>query len=209
MEWPFPIVQSLHSSAAIVFGREVYSDDAGWFIDKTHDVFRACSNILWWFRYRLIKKHKHHIVYTKLKPGYWCEDTRLFEACMKCLEDHVQSEGGEEEFVRWTEELLHDGDNYDQGKRQLEVLTIYRWYKYEKPKDEKLASELLELVYRDRKANFIPYVDSPEFHEYRLDSPTAEQDKAMVEMEIVDKKIEDDEQTYLHRLIDIRRTLWT
>lgn len=166
--------------------------------DVTHPVRRRCKDAIYWFKYRIQPRHKYHIVRTGLPPGYYDEDTRILHACMTALCEYVeQGCDGEAELEKFNADLrdpsshVHGTEelNLEQAKQQEEALAIYRWWKYQKPADEKRQDDALT-----------------EWHDNRDKPGTQERWEAMNEIEA---KVAADEQAMLHRLIEIRPTLWT
>src|ERR1700733_10296632 len=60
-----------------------------------HDCYYSLSSMkrryikdsIWWLRYRLQKKHKYHLIDTKLEPGYYDTDSILLHGCFSAFED--------------------------------------------------------------------------------------------------------------------------
>ena len=171
-----------------------------------------------WFMLRFVPKHKHHVVYTGLEPGFWDEDTRILHACMACLKRYIESMGGCDDIEKFNHELRTDnswGDseevrkmNADQADRQEAAVCIYKWWTIMKPEDERRCSDLIHTLFGDKKMDFVDYVDHPGLKEWVPFEFTDEERKLEKEMRILEKKIADDEQSMLHRLINIRPSLW-
>lgn len=195
--WPLPLVEGLHSSGAMVLGYPLYGDETPRAIRwLTHTILRPASDAIWWVKYRLLPKHQHHIVRTGLDPNYYDQDTLMLHACMACLGSYIEEEGGEVQLAAWTNELIarrNAGEENAAGQNQIEhqeeALAIWRWWKVEKPADEELREERLTSWSNGRGKTGT---------EARWD-----------ELQAIEKKIDDDEQAYLHRLVNIRRSLWT
>lgn len=143
------------------------------------------KNIKWWILYRIHSRYQYHIIRTGLEPNYWDEDTLILHGCMAMLERYIKSMGGKESLERFNAELRSDPENWGaenldrQAQRQEKALAIYRWWKYQKPRDEKELDRIL-----------ISEDPSDKWGEFR-------------------EKLYNDEQEMLHQLIDIRRSLWT
>jgi len=215
--WPFPIVYHVGSSMGMVLGCPVYGKNTPKIIKCLHNVFRKLDNIKYWIFYRVHPKHKHHIINTKLKPGYYDEDTLILHGCMALLCQYVEF-NGVDALEKHNEELRDpkNQDEYDTAKhgehqadRQEEALNIYRWWKVDKPADEKKCDDLLHELYgkRDR----VSWVDVPGSDLVEMKVAPWEGDEKIKHdiFRALEQKIDDDEQKMLHRLIDIRRTLWT
>lgn len=153
-----------------------------------------------WLGYRLLPSRQYHLVNTGLPPGYYDPDTRLLHACFAMLVYHVEQEvGGLAKLEEWTNGLRANPDpnapeGWEDGQatRQSEAALLYRWWTIEKPADEAKCEAMLMHLYGRR-----PRI------------PWTEADKAMhEEFRALEAKIASDEQSMLHRLIDIRGSLW-
>lgn len=209
------LFSNLHSSSAKIFGIEVYSDHCPWVVDQLHTLFCNISEMKYWLLYRFHPKHQHHIVRTDLAPGYYCQDSRMLYACMKCLEDHIIREGGVEKITKWIKELREEHEAWGPDSKEIcghqansleEALAIYHWWTIEKPADQKRSDELTHLIYSNYHLQFEPCKEGA-----RVIFPemSAEKETMQKELSLLDEKIDADEQAMLHRLVEIRRTLWT
>ena len=60
---------------------------------KIKDIYRSLRwslnnpGPIWWIKYRIIPKHKYHVIYTKLSPGYHDPSARILSAVFGELED--------------------------------------------------------------------------------------------------------------------------
>lgn len=159
-------------------------------------IWRRYRDAKWWLFHRLIPRHRYHVVHTGLEPSYYDVDTLMLHACMALLCRYVENEhGGAERLSEFVAELRAAPDTNapetceEQAARDDEALAIYRWWKVEKPADEELNERQLTALYgwpRDPD----PFCTEEEFR-------------------ALETKIDDDEQGMLHRLIDIRGSLWT
>ncbi len=192
MKKPWSIARSLHSSMAIVLGYEVYGDDCPRWVDWLHTQLCRLSDGIYWVQYRVQPKRQFHLIRTGLKPGYWDYDTRILHGCMAMLCDFVEWHGGVEELEKFNTELRTSGEANQQAATQETALQIYRWWKHEKPKEEKLHEQMCSDLYGP------------------LCKISDEQVKSFRESYwILEKKMQDDEQAMLKRLIEIRPSLWT
>jgi len=57
------------------------------------------DDIRYWFKYRLQKRHKYHLVDTKLKPSYYETDKRMIYAMFSLLVDHVEIEKAQYHYL--------------------------------------------------------------------------------------------------------------
>jgi hypothetical protein len=148
----------------------------------------------YWLRSRFHPKHRYHIIKTGLKPGYYDQDVLILHACMTLLERYIAWHDGEDKLEEFTKELKDKPNTWGcdanemspQVKNQTEALAIYRWWKYERPANEKRLKELYDLVSKEKLGYTEKYKDVNEW----------------------ETKIREDEQKMLHRLINIRFSLW-
>ena len=215
--WPFPIASGLRGSSATVFGWPVYGASAPAYVKKAHRFFYKMNDIRYWLIYRLIKKHQYHIVRTDLKPGYYDVDTVMLHACMKLLCHYIEDEcGGSFKLNKFTQELRKPGSEGHgprevverQADYQSEAVEIYHWWKFERPSDLKRQDELLTALYGNRHLLTKP-TEHPQLHELVFDEFKGHELEMENELRNLERKIDNDEQSMLHRLIDIRKSLWT
>lgn len=158
---------------------------------------RRLKNFRYWFLYRLHPTHRYHVVRTGLPPGYYDQELRMLYACMALLGDYIEECGGVaalEEFSAELRTMAAEKENfpgqheYDlaQANRQDEALAIHRWWTIERPGDERRRDEL-SVEWRGSKHN----------------------GSRQEALKALDAKIAADEQAMLHRLIEIRPSLWT
>jgi len=172
----------------------------GWtFKDRVLDIWdsflRPYKDARYWVRSRFHPKYRYHVIKTGLKPGYYDEDILILYACMTLLERYIDWHDGEQKFEEFTKELQERPDVWGATKddmdpqvvRQTEALAIYRWWKYDRLADEKRLEEFWDLVPHDRG----------EARKHGYD-----------DIHALEAKIYDDEQRMLHRLINIRQSLW-
>lgn len=157
---------------------------------------RRLSIAKYWLYYRLRPKHQHHIIRTGLEPGYYDEDVLILHGCFAMLERFVEWHEGVDVLEKFTQELgdrpdpnAPEGINSSQIWTQSEAIALYRWWKIEKPADEAARETAMTA-----------------WHEGRGKQETEARWEAL---QTIERKIDEDEQAMLHRLIDIRRRLWT
>lgn len=197
-------------------GREWW---ARWLVRPIWSIGNAISDARYWLSYRLIPKHQYQIVRTGLEPGYYDCDTLMLNACFALLKRYVVDEmGGVEEIEKFNTHLYAETDkNAPEGLQtrqadcQSEAVKLYLWWIVERPADLKRDEELVNLLYgRDgairmkMKEGNVGGLTQIEFENVK-----AEADKLREEHWALENKIHDDEQKMLHRLIDIRPSLWT
>jgi hypothetical protein len=174
-------------------------------------------NIYWWVRHRVDPSHRYHVVRTGLKPGYYDVDTLMLHSCMALLCRYVEHEReGEESLQKWIDELIEMSqdpeEQWPEGciesyKKEMEALTIYRWWKYQLPYDKKCEEYLLNLCYSGEM--FHRELQEDGTVKVTRIPPTPEEQFNLDWHEALEYKIEHDEQEMLHRLIEIRGCLWT
>ena len=191
---------------------------ARWFRLTVMSVYLACRSVhngKWWLKCRLIPKHRMHVVYTGLEPGWHDEDERMLHACMALLGQYVKWHGGAAELEKFSSDLRSHPDqnapaglDSGQADRQDEATTIWRWWTEERPRDQAREEELLHILYGHRQLRFKP-TENPNLSELEMDEFAGDEVALNAEHRALQAKIHDDEQKMLHRLIDIRPSLWT
>lgn len=201
------------SSLDSIFGVDVFGSkhrDKLWFrygIKPLYRFGRRLNDAKYWLLWRFHPEHKYNIVKTGLRPGYYDCDTLMLYACFALLCRYVEDEGGPEELERFTAKLRDEPCHAEQAGRQSEALALYRWWTVERPADNERRDELRHRLYGKRPLVW-EATANPEIH--RWVPPQFEEERALYkEFRALERKIESDEQAMLHRLIDIRRSLWT
>ena len=213
--WPFPIAYGLHSSDAVVFGRAVYGEGRRPVTRAIHRAFKAISDIKYAFKYRFVRDHRYNVVFTDLKPGYHDEDSRILHACMACLGRFIEASDGVAKLTEFSAELRSspdpnapDGFQSHQADFQDEAVAIWRWWTIEKPRDEQRRDELLMATFGKKRSTWKP-TDNPKLSEWVAPELDVAEESMVDEMRRLEKKIDDDEEAMLIRLMKIRRSLWT
>jgi len=189
--WPSPIAYALGSSSAMVFGHSVYGTNAPKYIKFFHRVFCKIQDAKYWLLYRFHPKHCYHLIDTKLGYGYHERDDQFLYGAMACLIGYVED-------CEWTG--CHDpGD---------EARAILHWWKVERPADQAQYDTWLHELYGNKEIKTKP-VEGSECVEIVFDPMSDEDEAKQKAMWALKDKIENDEQTYLHRLVDIRPGMWT
>lgn len=191
--WPFPITFCLHSSIAMVFGCPVFSERKSRVIWVLYKILCTISNVKYWLMYRFVRRHQYHIVRTGLKPKYYDIDTIMLHAMMSLLCRYVE-----------------DG-NSNVPEDEKEIMDIYRWWKYQRPADQRREKELSKKLFPRDRVTFVKNDDlGMEVGELKFkEFETPEEKSDYTEFRDLQNKIADDETKMLHRLIDIRGCLWT
>ena len=220
IRWAWYNFHNVGGSSSRVLGIPVFGNrhfDRRWFkltVLPLYRFFRSAQDAKNWVRYRTIKRHKYHLVDTRLGPGYYDQDTRMLHACFSLLGDYIEEEGGADKLAQWSQELMAEPDKnapegmqMGQAQRQNEALSLWRWWTVEKPADEKLRDELLHDLYGNRRLRTRPVMGG-ELEEILLPEFTEDERTKEKRFRALEAKIDDDEQVMLHRLIDIRGSLW-
>lgn len=169
-----------------------------------------------WILYRLSSKHQYHIIRPKIKPGYYEPDYMLLQGCFACLERYIEESGGVEKLTKFTEDLKKSPDanappelEFNQIKRQSEALALWHWWTITKPQEEDERDTLLHECYSKPLETKEVTVNGQIMYEMIPPTRTPEEEEKNTRFRALERKIDDDEQIMLHRLIDIRRSLWT
>jgi hypothetical protein len=151
-------------SGDVLFGIKIYGNrhyDRPWFQSTVMRAYRVAMRVhqaKMWALYRTTRRDCWTIN-TGLEPGYYDCDSLMLHGCMGLLCRYVEIEsGGDEGLERFTNELRQPGSEGHgprecvdaQAKSQDEAITIYRWWKVQKPADEKRRDELMMALYGGR-----------------------------------------------------------
>jgi hypothetical protein len=221
--WHWKFLNCGRGSTAVLFGVPIYGNrfyDTLWFRGTVMPIFRlgrSLHDMRAWLRCRTFPKYRHHVVDTGLRPGWHDCDELMLHACMALLCRYVEWEcGGEDKLAGFSDELLVPGSEGHgprnvveaQANTQNEALTIYRWWKYERPVDRARNEELLLRLYDQRRMKTEPTEDGV-LHEIKFEPLVGEDIDHHKEFKKLEQKIDQDERMMLRRLIDIRQSLWT
>lgn len=193
LPWPFPIAYGLHSSCAMVFGVPAFGTDST-IIRLLHRTFRTLGNAKYWLYYRVHPSHRYHMIDTKLGYGYHERDAQLLYGAMAC-------------FIGYVEDCENSGV-HDPGD---EARAILHWWRVTRQADQAQYEQWIDDLYGQGKSriNFVPVEGQPKLMELQFDSLSSEDDAKRQAMRALDEKIHKDEQDFLHRLINIRQSMWT
>ena len=183
-------------------------------------IYRCVSRAKWWVLWRFHPRHRYNVVKTGLPPGYYDAPEAMLHACFSLLKDYVEIEHeGAEALARHIDMLVQEclDDNLMVGSldRQIEIereaLNLYLWWTRERPKDEKLYDELLDAVYRQPRLieRSTSWVEGVPVVQTDLREDNEEEAELRPWLDAMDKKIREDEDRNLERLMNIRRGLWT
>jgi len=137
------------------------------FISVKYDyVYSIIMNFNNYLKCRLVKKYKHHVIYLDLKPG-WCDvDERMVYANFKLLEHFIEQECSQYETIDDYDDLslsergiigLHESYEHEDHRYMSnckELITLYKWWKYERPELKKKMDDMYEYVKKIKPKNF-------------------------------------------------------
>lgn len=212
---------SFSGSGSAIFGIPVYGrrSEDWWFRAFLLPVWKAgykAHRGAMWLRYRFVKRHKYHLIDTHLSPGYYDVDTLMLNGMFSLLRRYVEEErGGVNALERFGRELVGQGEDHHmaeachrQGNKELEAAALYRWWTETLPAMEKRRGELMSALYGKNRVKFEPVADS-ELSEMIFEPFEGNEVAMHAELRATEDRIDREEQEMLHRLIDIRRSLWT
>lgn len=156
--------------------------------------FMRLYDVELWIKYRIQPSYMHHMVFTKLRPGWHDVDIVMEAAMVALLRRYVEfEEGGADKLRKWSDELIrHVNDDAHaferdalkrQANNQYSILEVYQWFTVDKPKLRKQIKDL---------------------HPQKPMSKDTYDQIAKLENEIDTKTTE-----MLIRLVELRQTLWT
>lgn len=207
----WPIVSRLDMSECIILGRR-YAFDHNKIVALINTIAKNFNSTTWWIKYRVIPKHRYHVIKTGMKPGYCDVDERMLQACMSLLCDYIEKEeGGEDEVaksIKYLEEQKALDPTYPSSSIDSlkEALEIYHWWKRERQD---------WIDYNDAVRGII-YCKPMEFKE--TDDPNLKKlvihtnDKAPMtadECWKLEENLNKKDEEMLIRLMKIRLCLWT
>lgn len=166
------------------------------------NVINRIKDLYWGILYRFHPSHKHHLINIQCKDfycdgykyGYLDPDTKILLANFAILKEYVEI--SIEQDPNWVNHVLEPdellGNSAEQHK---EILDLYSWWVYDRPRTEKLISTTLNLWYEVNQKK-----DSPE-HKVLA----SEYFKQLGELE---SYFEDKKTDSLVRLMKARNVLW-
>jgi len=191
LPWPFPITYWLHSSSAIIFGAPVFTEKASWFVRVTYGLFRRLSDAKYWLYYRFHPAHQYHMINTGLPYGFHEHNRRLLYGAIACL-------------IEYVEECDASG-THNPGD---EALAILHWWHVLRPADQAQHAQWMHELYSGHELETKP-IEGTNMCEIVMPEQSDEEKAKQQAMWDLEKEMRDDEQAYLHRLIDIRPSMWT
>lgn len=194
LPWPWPVAYALHSSSAVVFGWPVYGgDETPRLICWLGHFFRRISDAKYWLMYRLHPAYRYHMIDTGLGYGYHERDDQLLYGAMACL-------------IGYVGDCEHSGC-HDPGEK---ARAIMHWWRVQRPADQAQRDRWMTELYSGKsRMKTKPVEGQPKLQEIVFD-PLSDDDAAKQKaVWRLDEKIHEDEQKFLHMLVNIRQSMWT
>lgn len=193
LPWPWPFAYALRSSSAMVFGWPVFGANVPKLIKWLYRAFCKISDTKWFFLYRLHPGHRYHIIDTGLGYGYHERDDQLLWGAIACL-------------IGYVEDCELSGC-HDPGDKARAIL---HWWRVQRPSDQAQHERWLHELYAGAsRMKTKPVEGQPLLSEIVFD-PLSDDDSAKQQaMWKLDRKIRNDEQKFLHMLVNIRPSMWT
>lgn len=156
---------------------------------------------------------------------WWDEDSMILYSCFHCLNYYVTNAtgwpypnaegkyGGMKEFEEFTDELINTKDDpsgaddilIKQGKSQAEILALWKWWNVERPAAHAAYDAELTTLYGGSNRVFTISEDGV----FRA-APVSDEIRARREAHWkLEADLQAKDQEMLHRLIDVRPSLWT
>lgn len=207
-------------SAAAVFGVPVYGDSSGrwWHRAFVRPAFRVGNRVrraVWRLRYRFDPRHRYHVVDTGLPPGYHEPETLMLNAAFALLRRHVEGRmGGVANMRAHTQALLAhpdpnapDGVQEIQADRQAEAVALYMWWTETLPALKARRKELMGGLYGGKRRMLFGK-DEKGMARVAIRGFDEREERLYAEAKEIEARIEREEQEMLHRLVDVRPSLW-
>lgn len=147
------------------------------------------------FKYRYTIKHRYHTMDTGLKPNYYDTDTRLMHTVFQSIVDYVEVELAWQHFVqseegksrinrfRFERSIIHGLQYLDWEIALIDPMTG------EQPNQARTAAEIREI-----------------YMWWTLERSLREPEDEAIDLAV---EYDKEDNIMLHRVIDIRRSLWT
>lgn len=169
-----------------------------WYIRAYWACWRFFCNLPSALRFRF--KYKFHIIKTKLNPWEWHDtDKRLLYGMMDLFADFYEQEVVDG-IVDW------DGDD-DHKKTYTEMLAIYNWWKNHNNRLKEI-DDALDIWYESSQDFTTEETDNGMIR-IKM-SPMEDKEKVHFDrLHELEKKLNDEEEEMMIRLVKIRNYLWT
>lgn len=155
---------------------------------------RLVTEPIWWVKYRLLPRHRYHLVPTGDKPGYADQLHRMLGVNMQLLKDYIEEAGGVDELEDWTRQLRNIQYGEAQAEAQAIFARIYRWWTEWRPVREETERELLHW-WSECRGNMD-------------DEPSEEAEERIEMLWAFEEAAWEEDQEMLHLLVENRGDLW-
>jgi len=200
-----------------------------WLLETMPMYFRVkkmqFDDVIYWFKYRLQKKHKYHLIDTKLGPGYYENDKVMLYGMFAILVDYVEIELAymnhcfkEEkntktnkqnglEHLDWQINLVNeDKSSKHQSDTAQEIKDLYMWWTDSRPN----RPDAMDVSgYNDIEQEYDSDLSVMEILAYRDEELKTKINTAFDKADIIDKQYEDQDTEMLIKLIKVRKTMWS
>ena len=188
-------------------------------------MFRKLKDVKRWFQHRLHPSYRYHIVNTGLKPNYYDIDTRMLHACFSLLVEYVETElpsmssdknlsprEAGLQHLDWAinynnniEADAHEWDRMNESQVNAAKITkeLYLWWKDEYP------------TYEDLECESSPDISALGLEVFKESWRKTHVEEYAAWRDWCDRTNELEaqhnakEQEMLHKLMEIRQSLWT
>jgi hypothetical protein len=193
LPWPWPVAYALRSSSAVVLGVPVFGSKVPIVIRGLHRIFCRISDAKHFLIYRLHPSYRYDRIQTELGYGYHDPDEQLLYAMVACL-------------ICYVDECEASGC-HDPGDKAREIM---RWWQITRPADQAQHDKWIHELYSGKsRLKTKPVEGQPLLSEIVFD-PLSDDDEAKQKaMWALQRKIYDDEQKFLHMIVNIRPGMWT
>jgi len=192
--------ESPRSSGALIFGMPVYghrNKNLGKFLMWVNRgptfIAEFMSNV------RLHTTQRSAWTVKMPYAAWWDEDQMILHSCFIILERYISFHGELDKFEEWSKELIvkpdgnaPEGVHKSQGDNQMTAIELYRWWKIDRP--ARHAAHSKEMMWL--------FGHTPKAH--RVENLAERRNAYYKEEEAIDEE----DQRMLHKLIDIRHSIW-
>jgi len=191
------------------------------------------DDVKYWFMYRFQKRHRYHLVDTKLEPKYYETETRMLHAMFSLLQDHVEIEKAQLHYISmekgdirptksraglmhldWEIGLTHDeyprpeleGQPTGQAVAAQKIKDLYVWWTVTRPgRADPWDDKLFDTNSFSKDKNESIW----EMMAARTDEQKKEASDAYLKREAINEAYSAEDEKMMLRLVKIRRALWT
>lgn len=157
------------------------------------------STVKWALLHRLHPAHRHHVVRTGLRPGYHDVREQHLHALFESFARFFERQTGPKGHVDWQADAAH-------ARVFEEMQALYTWWTVERPKRLSAQNALLAYEFRDPalNENFLAVFDE----DYQTHPEVLAWQERSDQSSAAERLGEEEDQRMLHRLVDIRLSLW-